>query len=165
MGGAAFGTVPPVRCPACASVDDKVVDSRLAEEGIAIRRRRECLGCGRRTTTYERVEERALVVVKRDGAREPFDRAKVVAGVAAAAKNRPVGSEQLERLAADVEEGVRLDGPEVSSSAVGRLVLERLRHLDEVACIRFASVHKGFDDRRDFEREIDLLGGLGQDLT
>src|SRR4051812_44734101 len=93
-----------MRCPTCTSLDDKVVDSRLADDGVAIRRRRECLGCGRRFTTFERIEELALVVVKRSGVREPFRRTKVVAGVRAAAKNRPVSPEQLEGLAADVEE-------------------------------------------------------------
>jgi transcriptional repressor NrdR len=143
-----------VRCPSCASVDDKVVDSRLADEGVAIRRRRECLGCGRRFTTFERIEEVGLVVLKRSGVREPFRRAKVVAGVRAAAKNRPVGPEQLESLAGEVEEALRLEGSEVSSARVGAIVLERLRVLDEVAYVRFASVYKGFDDPGDFEREV-----------
>ncbi|MGH9264873.1 MAG: transcriptional regulator NrdR [Acidimicrobiales bacterium] len=143
-----------MRCPNCANVDDKVVDSRLADEGVAIRRRRECLGCGRRFTTFERIEEVALVVVKRSGTREPFRRAKVVAGVRAAAKNRPVGPDQLESLAAEVEESLRLEGAEVSSARVGAIVLDRLRALDEVAYVRFASVYKGFDDPGDFEREV-----------
>ena len=143
-----------MRCPSCASLDDKVVDSRLADEGIAIRRRRECLGCGRRFTTFERIEEVGLVVVKRSGTREPFRRAKVVAGVRAAAKNRPVSAEQLEDLAAEVEELLRLEGSEVSSARVGAIVLDRLRTLDEVAYVRFASVYKGFEDPGDFEREV-----------
>jgi transcriptional repressor NrdR len=143
-----------MRCPNCASLDDKVVDSRLADEGVAIRRRRECLGCGRRFTTFERIEEVGLVVLKRSGVREPFRRPKVVAGVRAAAKNRPVTVEQLEGLAADVEECLRLEGSEASSARVGAIVLERLRALDEVAYVRFASVYKGFDDPGDFEREV-----------
>jgi transcriptional repressor NrdR len=143
-----------MRCPNCASLDDKVVDSRLADDGVAIRRRRECLGCGRRFTTFERVEEVGLVVVKRSGEREPFRRAKVVSGVQAAAKNRPVAVEQLESLAADVEEVLRLEGHEVSSARVGAVVLERLRSVDEVAYVRFASVYKGFDAPGDFEREV-----------
>ena len=146
-----------MRCPNCSSVDDKVVDSRLADEGVAIRRRRECLGCGRRFTTFERIEEVGLVVVKRSGLREPFRRPKVVAGVRAAAKNRPVSADQLETLAGDVEEALRLEGSEVSSARVGAIVLERLRALDEVAYVRFASVYKGFDDPGDFEREIVAL--------
>jgi transcriptional repressor NrdR len=146
-----------VRCPSCASTDDKVVDSRTADEGAAIRRRRECLSCGRRYTTYERVDEEPLVVVKRSGQREPFDRAKVVAGLRAAAKNRPVAVEQLEALAGEVEEALRLDGPELTSQMVGWAVLDRLRVLDEVAYVRFASVYKGFDHAADFEREVGLL--------
>jgi transcriptional repressor NrdR len=143
-----------MRCPGCASLDDKVVDSRLADEGVAIRRRRECLGCGRRFTTYERIDEVGLAVLKRSGQREPFRRGKIVAGVAAAAKNRPLGPVQLESLAADVEECLRLEGSEATSARVGAIVLERLRALDEVAYVRFASVYKGFDDPGDFEREV-----------
>ncbi|MDQ6727350.1 MAG: transcriptional regulator NrdR [Actinomycetota bacterium] len=146
-----------MRCPICTSLDDKVVDSRLADDGVAIRRRRECLGCGRRFTTFERIEEVGLVVVKRSGLRQPFRRTKVVAGVRAAAKNRPVGPEQFEALAAEVEEALRLEGSEVTSAQVGAAVLERLRAVDQVAYVRFASVYKGFDDTSDFAREIGLL--------
>lgn len=138
-------------------MDDKVVDSRQADDGSAIRRRRECLQCGRRFTTFERVEEVPLVVVKRSGDREPFDRLKVVAGLKAACKNRPVDDVTLEALATEVEESLRLDGPEVTSQQIGVAVLERLRRVDEVAYVRFASVYKGFDDPSDFEREIGLL--------
>ena len=143
-----------MRCPTCASLDDKVVDSRQADDGLAIRRRRECLGCGRRFTTFERIDEVGLVVVKRSGVREPFRRDKVVAGVRAAAKNRPVSPEQLEGVAADVEEALRLEGSEASSARVGAVVLERLRALDEVAYLRFASVYKSFAGAGDFEREV-----------
>ena len=141
----------------CASLDDKVVDSRLADDGAAIRRRRECLGCGRRFTTYERLEDVPLVVVKRSGQREQFDRAKVVAGVQAAAKNRPVSQEQMEAVAAEVEERLRMEGGDVTSQQIGRAVLDRLRTLDDVAYLRFASVYKGFADVGDFEREVGLL--------
>jgi transcriptional repressor NrdR len=138
------------------SLDDKVVDSRLADEGAAIRRRRECLGCGRRFTTFERLEDVPLVVVKRSGDRMPFDRGKVVAGVAAAAKNRPVDPAVWEQLAADVEEELRLAaaGSEVPSEEVGKAVLVRLGAVDHVAYLRFASVYKGFEDVTDFEREL-----------
>jgi len=146
-----------VRCPWCQSLDDKVVDSRLAEEGGAIRRRRECLSCNRRYTTYERLEEAPLWVVKRGREREPFDRAKLVAGVRAATKNRPVSEVQLEELAQQVEEALRGEGVELTSEQIGRAVLERLRELDEVAYLRFASVYKGFEDVGDFEREVGLL--------
>lgn len=146
-----------MRCPWCQSLDDKVVDSRLAEDGGAIRRRRECLSCSRRYTTYERLEEAPLWVIKRGGEREPFDRAKLVAGVRSAAKNRPVGEVQLEELAQNVEDALRGEGVELTSEQIGRAVLERLRDLDEVAYLRFASVYKGFEDVGDFEREVGLL--------
>lgn len=146
-----------MRCPVCSLDDDKVVDSRAADEGAAIRRRRECLACGRRFTTFERVEEIALVVVKRSGAAMPFDRQRVVTGLQAAAKNRPLTIEQLETLASDVEEHVRLEGAETTSERIGRAVLDRLRELDDVAYMRFASVYKGFDDADDFARELSAL--------
>jgi transcriptional repressor NrdR len=154
---AAVGTVAHVRCPHCRTAEDKVVDSRTAEGGAAIRRRRECLACGRRFTTFERVEELTLVVVKRSGVREPFDREKVLAGIRRAAKNRPLGEPELEAIAAEVEEQVRMSGPEVDSELVGRTVLDRLRVLDHVTYLRFASVYKGFEDVTDFEREVGLL--------
>ena len=146
-----------MRCPACSGLEDKVVDSRLADDGAAIRRRRECVHCGRRFTTYERLEELPLIVVKRSGQRQPFERGKIVAGLRAAAKNRPLRGDQLEALAAEVEEAMRLEGPDVTSQQVGVDVLDRLRSLDEVAYVRFASVYKDFSDAGDFEREVGLL--------
>ena len=146
-----------MRCPWCQSLDDRVVDSRLAEDGVAIRRRRECTACGGRFTTYERLEEAPLWVMKRGGQREPFDRAKVVAGVRSATKNRPVTEDQLDALAQDVEDALRGLGAEVSSQQIGVAVLERLQDLDEVAYLRFASVYKGFEDVGDFQREVGLL--------
>ena len=146
-----------MRCPRCASPDDKVVDSRAAEDGSAIRRRRECLTCGQRFTTYERFEEAPFVVMKRSGAREPFDRSKITAGIAAAAKNRPVTAEQIATIAGDIEESLRMSGADVSSQEVGRAVLERLRAVDEVVYLRFASVYKDFSAAGDFEREAGLL--------
>ena len=150
-------SVGAVRCPRCSGIDDKVVDSRSAEDGSAIRRRRECLACGRRFTTYERVEEVPFVVAKRSGQRQPFDRSKVAAGIGAAAKNRPITADAIEAMAADVEESLRLAGPEVSSEQVGMAVLERLRSADEVVYLRFASVYKDFSAAGDFEREAGLL--------
>jgi transcriptional repressor NrdR len=141
----------------CSSLDDKVVDSRLADDGAAIRRRRECLACNRRFTTFERLEEAPLMVAKRSGDRVPFDRAKVVAGVVSAAKNRPVEKAQMEQLAADVEEEMRLLGPDVTSQDVGLAVLVRLEALDHVAYLRFASVYKGFETVTDFQREVAVL--------
>ena len=146
-----------MRCPSCGSIDDKVVDSRTAEDGAAIRRRRECLACSRRFTTCERVEEMPHVVLNRSGHRAPFERTKIVDGLRAATKNRPVTADQLEALAAEVEEGLRLEGPELTSQQIGVAVLERLRALDHVAYLRFASVYKGFEDAGDFEREVGLL--------
>jgi transcriptional repressor NrdR len=147
-----------VRCPYCSSGDDKVVDSRLAEEGRAIRRRRECLGCGRRYTTFERAEEVPLLVAKRNGAEEPFDRGKVISGIAQATKNRPVAESEIHALADQVEEALRAQGRRpVPSSEIGREVLDRLRNLDEVAYLRFASVYKDFQELTDFERELGLI--------
>jgi transcriptional repressor NrdR len=147
-----------VRCAVCGELDSKVVDSRQSDDGGAIRRRRQCLGCGHRFTTFERPEPQALTVLKRSGAREPFDRDKVVAGVQAALKARPVGAGEAEALAAAVEDEMRrLPTGEVTSERVGRAVLEGLRELDVVAAVRFASVYKGFDDLADFEREVTLL--------
>jgi transcriptional repressor NrdR len=145
-----------MRCPFCSSQDDRVVDSRVTDEGAAIRRRRECASCRRRYTTFERVEA-ALWVVKRDGRREPFDRSKVVGGVELAIKNLPVSEDEVDDLAAQVEEEARAEGEEVPSALVGEAVMRRLRSLDEVAYVRFASVHKGFTDRSDFAREVGLL--------
>jgi transcriptional repressor NrdR len=150
-----------VRCPACSSLDDKVVDSRLADDGGAIRRRRECLACGRRFTTFERMEEAPLTVVKRSGDREPFSRSKIVAGMQSAAKNTPVTVLQMEELAAELEEAIRSRGGQATAEEIGQSVLERLRELDEVAYLRFASVYKGFTDVGDFEREAGLLSRPG----
>jgi transcriptional repressor NrdR len=146
-----------VRCPWCLIDDDRVVDSRLAEDGAAIRRRRECLGCGRRFTTFERVEEVPLWVHKRSGLREPFDRGKIVEGVRAACKNRPVTEEALQQLGSSVEEALRAGSPEPTTQQVGLAVLEQLKALDEIAYVRFASVYKGFEDLGDFQREVGLL--------
>ena len=146
-----------VRCPHCSADDDKVIDSRGAEDGSAIRRRRECLACGRRFTTFERVEEVPLVVVKRSGVEVPFDRSRIVAGIRAAAKNRPVSEDQMEALAFEVEEQSRLVSSELTTESIGLAVLEGLRELDEVAYVRFASVYKGFDDADDFLAEVRAL--------
>ncbi len=146
-----------MRCPACASLDDKVVDSRTTDDGTAVRRRRECLDCATRFTTFERLEETPLVVVKSSGDEVPFDRAKIIAGVALAAKGRPVDDLTIDALAADVEDVVRLEGTRVTSERIGRAVLEALARVDGVSALRFASVYKGFDDPGDFEREIGLL--------
>jgi transcriptional repressor NrdR len=154
---AAPGYRGAVRCPYCRGNDDKVVDSRPADEGAAIRRRRECLACGRRFTTYERLEEVPVVVVKRSGAREPFDRQKLAAGIGRAVTNRPIEDGTVDVIVAEIEEQVRDEGPEVASERLGVAVLERLRQLDDVAYLRFASVYKDFENLGDFEREVGEL--------
>lgn len=150
-----------MHCPVCQADDTKVVDSRLASEGSAVRRRRRCPTCGHRFTTFERVDEVPLTVVKSNGAVEPFDRSKVVRGLLAATKGRNVADEQIEQIAEAVEDSVRLSGSESTSAQIGVLVLELLGPVDEVAYLRFASVYKNFDAAADFHREIDLLGKLG----
>jgi transcriptional repressor NrdR len=145
-----------MRCPYCSAVDDKVVDSRLADEGAAIRRRRECIACGRRYTTYERVEDVPLVVRKRSGAIQPFDREKLRAGIERAASGR-LDAATIGTLVISHEEEIRAEGAEVGSDRVGMAVLEHLRALDPVAYLRYASVYKGFEDLADFEREVGEL--------
>lgn len=147
-----------LRCPFCGDPDTRVLDSRPTEEGAAIRRRRECARCGERFTTYEKVEAPPLVVVKKDGRREAFDRNKILRGLITACEKRPVAMEQLENLVAAVEKEVRAryEG-EVPSRAVGELVMERLRKLDEVAYVRFASVYRQFTDTRQFREVLDRL--------
>lgn len=149
-----------MHCPVCRHDDTKVIDSRPADEGAAIRRRRSCPECAYRFTTYERLEGAPLMVLKRSGGRQPFDRAKVADGIRSACKGRPVPDEMVEELAEAVEDNVRLEaaaGKDVTSSLVGHCVLERLRTVDEVAYMRFASVYKNFDDASDFRRELALL--------
>lgn len=146
-----------MRCPTCAHFDDKVVDSRQSDDGEAVRRRRECLACGARFTTFERLELVPMVVVKRSGDRVPFEQNKINEGIAAAAKGRPIEEETILLTAAAIAEELRLVGPEVTSEQVGFAVLEHLRELDHVAYMRFVSVYKGFDDDADFQREITLL--------
>ena len=146
-----------MRCPWCNHPDDRVVDSRSADEGASIRRRRECMRCGRRFTTFERVEEVSLSVVKRDGAKEPFERQKVLSGLLKAVKNRPITDAQLTRLVDRVEEKLRRRGPVVTSQEVGLEVLALLAKLDQVAYMRFASVYKDFQELTDFERELGLM--------
>ena len=146
-----------VHCPVCDADDTKVVDSRLAEEGAAVRRRRQCLSCSNRFTTFERVDSAPVTVAKSDGRHEPFSRRKLIDGLRAATKGRGVSDEELEGLATRVEDTVRLGGPEVTSSAIGVAVLDELRVVDEVAYLRFASVYKHFDAAADFHRELEVL--------
>jgi transcriptional repressor NrdR len=146
-----------MRCPWCGHPEDKVVDSRPAERGTAIRRRRQCLSCGRRFTTFERLEELGLTVVKRDGGTEPYLREKLLAGIRKAIAHRPIGEEQVGAAVDRVEERLRRRGPRVSSEQVGLEVLSQLARLDQVAYLRFASVYKDFQEARDFQRELGAL--------
>ncbi|MBA2725883.1 MAG: transcriptional repressor NrdR [Actinobacteria bacterium] len=147
-----------MRCPYCETEEDKVVDSRVAEDGRAIRRRRECLGCARRYTTFERAEEAPLLVIKRNRVEENFDRQKIVSGLISSCKNRPVTLAAIEELAEDVEDSMRsFPKRPIPTADIGKEVLERLRDLDDVAYLRFASVYKDFQELNDFERELGLL--------
>ena len=149
-----------MRCPFCGHLQDRVVDSREAQDGQATRRRRECLGCARRFTTYERVEESLPAVVKKDGRREAFDRRKIVEGLRRACQKRPVPEERIQALATEVERRVQEAGErEIPAAAVGDLVMERLKALDPVAYVRFASVYRAFRDVGDFTAEVEGLTG------
>ena len=149
-----------MKCPFCGHVKDKVVDSRESGTGDAIRRRRECLECGRRFTSYERVEEIPYFVIKKDGRREPFDRAKLLAGLHRACEKRPVPGKALQAIVDEIESLVQ-DSPdrEIEARAIGEKVMARLRELDKVAYVRFASVYRQFEDVEEFMAELrDLLG-------
>jgi len=149
-----------MRCPFCDHPEDKVVDSREAQDGRATRRRRECLACGRRFTTYERIDEILPQIVKKDGRRETYDRDKIVKGLEIACQKRPVSREQIEALVAAVERQLQETGErEVRSSAIGETVMARLKELDPVAYVRFASVYREFRDVKDFVSELAGLDG------
>lgn len=153
-----------VHCPICQRAETKVVDSRSADSGAAIRRRRECTSCEQRFSTFERIEEAPLVVTKRSGVREPFDGEKISKGLTAASKGRPVSVSDFTGLVCSVEEEARSVGGDVSSEWVGLAVLDRLRRLDEVAYLRFVSVYRSFTDIGDFEREAHLIKRDGDHL-
>lgn len=147
-----------MRCRYCLSTDSKVVDSRPTEDGTSIRRRRECINCGKRFTTYEKIEEIPIMVIKKDGTREPFNSEKILAGVRRACEKRPVSLVEQERLAEDVSREVfNTLEQEVPSSAIGEMVIRRLKELDEVAYVRFASVYRQFKDISTFMEELKLL--------
>ncbi len=151
-----------MRCPHCGNHDDKVIDSRTLANGEAIRRRRECNGCGYRFTSYERIEDKPFMVIKRDGRREPFDRAKIERGVQRALEKRPVSQMSIESIVNEIEDASVITGKanhEIASSDIGELVLEKIGAIDRVAYIRFASVYRHFDDLNEFVREIQKLGG------
>ena len=147
-----------MRCPQCEARDTRVVDSRDLDEPAAIRRRRECAACGARFTTYERIEAARLVVIKRDGLRQEFDRAKLVSGLRKALTRRPVPEDAAERAADEIEAELRASGSgEVPSSRIGELAQAKLRDLDQIAYIRFASVYRSFEDLEELKREVDSL--------
>jgi transcriptional repressor NrdR len=152
-----------VRCPYCGHIEEKVVDSREGKDGEVIRRRRECLKCHHRFTTYERIEEIHFMVVKKDGRREPFDRQKLLNGLLRAIQKRPVSVAQLETIVDDIE-GRLSEKPdrEIASSEIGELVMARLHDLDEVAYVRFASVYRQFKDVHQFVEEVKGLLGPGK---
>lgn len=144
-----------MKCPYCQLDNDRVIDSRASEDGFAIRRRRECLGCKQRYTTYERVEASPLKIVKKDGVREPYDRAKIKQGLEKACWKRPVSDAQLEKVLSAVENDLEAQGEaEVESRFVGELLMQHLRDLDQVAYVRFASVYRQFKDINDFVDEL-----------
>jgi transcriptional repressor NrdR len=144
-----------MRCPYCQIDNDKVIDSRASEDGMAIRRRRECLGCHRRYTTFERVEEVSIKVIKKDGNRVPFDRTKIKSGLEKACWQRPISDDQIEAAVSAVEREIydRFDS-EVETRDIGELVMQQLAKLDQVAYVRFASVYREFKDARDFVEEL-----------
>jgi transcriptional repressor NrdR len=151
-----------VRCPHCGNFDDKVIESRTLANGESIRRRRECNGCGFRFTSYERIEDKQFMVIKKDGRREPFDREKIERGVQRALEKRPVSQMSIENIVNEIEDAAVMRGKanrEIPSSDIGELVLTKLGEIDKVAYIRFASVYRHFADMQEFIQEIQKLGG------
>jgi transcriptional repressor NrdR len=152
-----------MRCPYCEGIEDKVVDSRSSKEGTAIRRRRECLTCGRRFTTYEYIEDTPLTVIKSDGRRESFDKNKLFAKIQLACNKRPIATTQIEEVVDRIEaQLIGLGEREVEANEqIGELVMKELKNLDDVAYVRFASVYRQFKDLSDFEKELRQLGSPG----
>lgn len=151
-----------MKCRYCSCLESRVVDSRPTEDGTAIRRRRECVNCGKRFTTYEKIEEMPILVVKRDGSREPFNSEKILQGVRKACEKRPVSSLQMDQLVEDVTRDISNSlEQEVTTIRIGELVMQHLRELDEVAYVRFASVYRQFKDINTFMQELKALLGEG----
>ena len=148
-----------MKCPFCAHAEDKVIDSRSSNEGKSVRRRRECMKCNRRFTTYEYIEEVPLMVVKKDGRREPFDHKKIISGILKACEKRPVSMEKIEALVERTEKELQKSfDKEVKAGDIGEVVMEHLHKMDEVAYVRFASVYRQFKDINQFMKELkDLL--------
>ena len=148
-----------MRCPFCTAIEDKVVDTRPSDGDQVIRRRRECISCGRRFTTYERIDEILPLVIKKDGRREPFDRAKILSGLKKACSKRPVPVEVLENAADKIERSLEAGEKEIPSSKIGDAVMDALRDIDEVAYVRFASVYRSFRDVNELMNELQSLVG------
>ena len=151
-----------MKCPFCQTLEDKVLESRESDEGRAIRRRRECQSCRGRFTSYERVEEKPVLVIKRDGRRESFGRDKIRKGIARACEKRPVSAGAIDQLVDEIEKGIhQKDGREVLSSKIGQLIMEKLITMDKIAYIRFASVYRKFEDLSEFVKEVQeiTIGG------
>jgi len=147
-----------VKCPFCGALNNRVIDSRLSKEGTAIRRRRQCLSCGRRFTTYEHVEEISLMVIKKDGRREPFNRQKILDGIKKACQKRPISINKIESFIDELEQGYQESGlKEIPTSDIGEKVVRKLQEWDKVAYVRFASVYKDFKDVSEFMRELKEL--------
>ena len=147
-----------MRCPYCSYSESKVIDSRPADEGTSIRRRRECLSCGKRFTTYETVESLPMVVIKKDGSRQSFDKRKVLGGMIRACEKRPVSLAELEKIADEIEQDLQNSmDREISTADIGERVMEKLRHVDQVAYVRFASVYRQFKDIDTFMAELNKL--------
>ncbi|SRR5581483_1783449 len=147
-----------MRCPKCGGIEDKVIDSRLSKDGYSIRRRRECIVCEFRFTTYEQIERADIRVIKRDGRGEPFDRHKLLSGVSKACEKRPISMEQLEKIVEEIIHDLETNYPrEIPSSVIGAKVMEKLHELDEVAYVRYASVYRHFQDIGEFIDEIQSL--------
>jgi transcriptional repressor NrdR len=147
-----------MKCPACGYEEDKVVDSRPAQDGLAIRRRRECLKCHERFTTYEYIEQGTLTVIKSGGQREPFDRYKLLYGIKLACNKRPISPKEIEAIVDDLENQIKTRGKaEATSKDIGELVMEKLRQTDEIAYVRFASVYRKFKDKAEFLEEMKKL--------
>ena len=149
-----------MRCPYCGSLEDKVLESRTMSNGETIRRRRECVGCGMRFTSYERIEEKPFMVIKRDGRRQPFDRTKIEKGIERALEKRPVSSSTKENIINDIEDAAFMKGRssrEISTAELGEIILDRLHDVDKVAYIRFASVYRNFENLDEFISEVKKL--------
>lgn len=154
-----------MRCPSCGNLDDKVLESRTMANGESIRRRRECLACGHRFTSYERIDEKPFMVVKRDGRRQPFDRTKLDKGIERALEKRPVSTAMVEQIANDIEDLAIIKGKEtreISTSDLGELVLEKLYTIDKVSYIRFASVYRNFENLEEFIEEVKKIEKRGK---